>query len=116
VNGEAVEDLALLKACGIKPGGARGLTPKRGEDDMEVAPPLGICHGAGEGRRKMVWRKGGGDVAFIETSRYLHKTSSTAFSRELPASVVSFFSNSSSLSGLSSSRISVSWRIGRQTS
>lgn len=118
VKGEAVEDFALLKDCGTKPGGARGLAPKRGEDDIETAaPPLGICHGAGDGRRKTVWRMGGGgDVALEVPSRYRHRTSRTAFSKGPPDNAVSFFRSSSSLSGLSSSRMLASCRIGRQAS
>jgi hypothetical protein len=103
VKGEAVEDIVLLKDCGTNPGGARGLAARRGEEEMEVAPPRGIGQGAGEGRRKIVCRMGAGEFAFDEASRYLHRTSKTAFSRELPTSVVSFLSNSSSLSVLSSS-------------
>jgi len=115
VKGDAVEDFALVRDCGINPGGASGLTPRRGEDDIGVAP-RGICHGAGEGRRKTVCRKGGGEVAFEDASRYRHKTSSTAFSREVPTSVVSFLISSSNLSVLSSSSSVASWRIGRQIS
>src|SRR4051794_22438600 len=104
VNGDAVEDLFLLKDCGINPGGARGLTPSRGEDDNGVAaPPRGICQGAGEGRRKTVCRNGGGEVEFDPDSRYLHNTSKTALSSEFPARVVSFLRSSSNLSVLSSS-------------
>ena len=74
VKGEAVEDFVLLKDCGTKPGGASGLTPRRGEEEIGVAP-RGICQGAGEGRRKTVCRIGGGEAAFDEPSRYLHKAS-----------------------------------------
>ena len=117
VKGEAVEDLFLAKDCETNPGGARGLTPSRGEDDNGVAaPPRGICHGAGEGRRKTVCRKGGGEVELVPASRYLHKTSRTAFSNDVPTSVVSFLRSSSSRSGRSSSSIVVSWSKGRQSS
>ena len=117
VNGEAVDDLALLKSRGINPGGARGLTPRRGEDDTGVpAPPRGICHGAGDGRRRTVCRTGGGEVGFVEDSRYLHNTSRTALSIALPTNVVSFLSSSSSLSVLSSSSRFSSCNKGRQIS
>jgi hypothetical protein len=115
VNGDAVEDFVLLKFCGTNPGGASGLTPSRGEEEIGVAP-RGICQGAGDGRRKTVCRMGGGDVAFVVLSRYRHSTSKTAFSRELPTSVVSFLISSSNLSVLSSSSSVVSWRMGRQIS
>ena len=115
VKGEAVEDLFLLKDDGTKPGGASGLTPRRGEDEIGVAP-RGICHGAGEGRRKTVCRIGGGEVALDEPSRYLHNASRIAFSSDVPTSVVSFLSSSSSLSVFSSSSSVASWRIGRQIS
>jgi hypothetical protein len=116
VKGEAVEDFALLKACGTNPGGARGLAPRRGEDDIGVVPPRGIGQGAGEARRKTVWRIGGGEVVLEVPPRYRHKISRTAFSRELPASVVSFLISSSSLSVFSSSSRVASCRIGRQIS
>ena len=102
VKGEAVEDFVLLKDCGTKPGGASGLTPRRGEEEIGVAP-RGICHEAGEGLRKTVCRIGGGEAAFDDPSRYLHNASNTAFSSEFPASVVSFLRSSSSLSVFSSS-------------
>src|ERR1700761_6679164 len=90
VNGDAVEDFVLLKDGGINPGGASGLTPRRGEEEIGVAP-RGICQGAGEGRRKTVCRIGGGDAAFDElSSRYLHSISKTPFSRDVPTRVVSF--------------------------
>lgn len=70
VNGDAVEDLARLKDCGTKPGGARGLTPSRGEDDTGVAAlALLMGQGAGEGRRSTVCRNGGGEVGFVVDSR-----------------------------------------------
>lgn len=117
MNGEAVEDLFLLNDCGTKPGGARGLTPNRGDDDNGVAAlPRGICQGAGEGRRRTVCRSGGGDVEPEADSRNLHRTSSTALSNEFPTKVVSFFSSSSSLSVRSSSSRFVSWSKGKQIS
>ena len=117
VKGEAVDDLALLKSRGINPGGARGLTPRRGDDDTGVpAPPRGICHGAGDGRRRTVCRTGGGEAGLVDDSRYLHSTSKTAFSIALPTSVVSFFRSSSSLSVFSSSSRLSSWSKGRQIS
>jgi hypothetical protein len=71
VKGEAVDDnvLFIAKDCGINPGGARGLTPRRGEDETEVLPPLDICHGAGDGLRKTVCRIGGGEEADVVPSR-----------------------------------------------
>jgi hypothetical protein len=115
VKGEAVDDFVLVKDCGINPGGASGLTPRRGEDEIGVAP-RDICQGAGDGRRKTVCRKDGGEVAFEEESRYRQRTSKTAFSREFPTSVVSFLIRSSSLSVFSSSSSVASERIGRQIS
>jgi hypothetical protein len=115
VKGEAVEDFVLVKACGMNPGGASGLTPRRGEDEIGVAP-RGICQGAGDGRRKTVCRKDDGEVAFDEASRYRQRTSKTAFSREFPTSVVSFLISSSNLSVFSSSTSAASERIGRQIS
>jgi hypothetical protein len=115
VKGDAVEDFVRLKDGGINPGGASGLTPRRGEEEFGVAR-RGIGQGAGEGRRKTVCRIGGGEAAFDEPSRYLHNTSKTAFSREGPTSVVSFLSNSSSLSVFSSSSRVASLRTGRQIS
>jgi hypothetical protein len=116
VKGEAVEDFARLNDCGTKPGGASGLAPRRGDEDTGVVPPLGIGQGAGEGRRKTVCRKGGGEVVLDMPPRYRHKTSRTAFSRELPASVVSFLISSSNLSVFSSSSRVASCRMGRQMS
>jgi len=69
VKGDAVDDMARLNDWGMNPGGARGLTPSRGEEEIGVPLPLGICHGAGEGRRRTVWRMGGGDVAALGPSR-----------------------------------------------
>ncbi len=112
-KGDAVDDLARLKVDGTKPGGARGLTPRRGEPESGVPEPR---HEAGDGLRRMVCRMGGGDVAVPPPSRYRHSASKMAFSRAWPCSVVSFFSSSSSLSVLSSSSIVESCRIGRQIS
>ena len=63
VKGDAVEDFALDNAGGMtaKPCDEAGLAPvKEGEPKGVVA--LGICHGAGEPRRKKALRLGG-DVA-----------------------------------------------------
>ena len=114
VNGDAVEDFVLLKGGGTKPGGARGLTPRRGEETG--VEPRGICHGAGDALRKTVCRIGGGEVAPEDPSLYLHSMSSIAFSREFPDSVVSLLSSSSNLSVLSSSSSVASFRTGRQIS
>jgi len=105
VKGEAVDDIARVNDCGTNPGGARGLTPRRGEDDTGVPLlPRGIGHGAGDAaRRRTVCRIGGGELGFVEDSRYRHNTSRTALSRDLPTKVVSFLRNSSSLSVFSSS-------------
>lgn len=111
-KGEAAEDLDLVKD-GTKPGGASGLTPRRGEPERGVALPR---HEAGDGRRRMVWRMGGGEAAFPTPSRYRHNTSSIALSSEEPVKVVWFRRRSSSLSVLSSSSSVASWRIGRQIS
>lgn len=118
VKGEAVDDFALLKEDGINPGGARGLTPSRGEDETGVPElPRGIGHGAGDAaRRKTVCRIGGGELGFVVNSRYLHSTSKTALSREVPTRVVSFLRNSSNLSVFSSSSRLASWSKGRQSS
>lgn len=116
VNGEAVEDFARLNDCGTYPGGASGLAPSRGDDDTGVVPPRGIGQGAGEARRRTVCRMGGGEVVLVVPPRYRHRTSRTAFSRELPTSVVSFLISSSNLSVFSSSSSVASWRIGRQIS
>ena len=116
VKGDAVEDFARLNDWGINPGGARGLAPRRGEEETGVVPPREIGQGAGEARRKTVWRIGGGEVVLDMPPRYRHKTSRTAFSRELPASVVSFLISSSNLSVFSSSSRVASCRIGRQIS
>lgn len=115
VNGDAVDDFVRLKFCGMNPGGASGLTPSRGEEDIGVEP-RGICQGAGDALRKTVCRMGGGEVAVVVLSRYRHNTSKTALSREEPTKVVSFFISSSSLSVLSSSSSVMSWRMGRQIS
>lgn len=112
-KGETVEDLVLLRLVGMKPGGASGLTPKRGDPDTGVAEPR---HEAGDGRRRMVCRMGGGEVALPPVSRCRHNASSTALSRDEPVRVVSLLSNSSSLSVLSSSSIFGSCRIGRHSS
>lgn len=54
VKGEAVEDLALVKAGAIpKPGGRAGLAPVIVGEATGVTP-RGICQGAGEGRRMTV--------------------------------------------------------------
>lgn len=117
VKGEAVEDLALLKSRGINPGGARGLTPSRGDDDTGVfESPRGICHGAGEDLRMIVCRIGGGEPGFVVDSRNRHKISKMADSRPFPESVVSFCSISCSLSGLSSSSTVSSCSKGRHIS
>ncbi len=80
-KGEAVEDLVRLKVVGTKPGGASGLTPKRGELDNGVPEPR---QEAGDGRRSIVCRMGGGEVALPPPSRYLHNASRTAFSSASP--------------------------------
>jgi hypothetical protein len=97
----------------MKPGGARGLTPNRGELESGVPEPR---QEAGDGRRRMVCRIGGGEVVLPPPSRYLHNASNIAFSNACPAKLVFTLSNSSSLSVLSSSSMFGSWRIGRQIS
>ncbi len=63
VNGDAVDDFARLKDWGTKPGGARGLTPRRGEEEIGGVPaPRDICHGAGDALLNTVWRIDGGDA------------------------------------------------------
>lgn len=115
VKGEPWIDLVREKDCGINPWGARGLTPRRGDEDTGV-PTRGICHGAGDGRRRFVCRIAGGELAFAALSRYRHNTSSTAFSKIVPVIVVSFLSKSSNLSVLSSSSRVASSRMGRHIS
>ena len=58
-NGEAVDDLVRPNGAGTYPGGASGLTPSLGDPDRG-AP--GFRHEAGEGRRNIDWRIGGGDA------------------------------------------------------
>ena len=70
------------------------------------------CHGAGEGRRMMVWRLGGGELEALAESRYRQRQSRTTFSSDLPVRPVSARSSSSSLSVLSSSSSAPSLRIG----
>lgn len=63
VKGDAARDFVRLNDGGTNPGGARGLTPRRGEELTGVALfPRGICHEAGEGLRKIWCRKGGGEA------------------------------------------------------
>lgn len=69
VKGEwALEDF-LLKDEGMKPGGTRGLTPRRGDEDAEGPFARGICHEAGDALLRTVWRIKGGDEVFVELSR-----------------------------------------------
>lgn len=117
VKGELMPDgLFRLKDAGTKPGGTRGLTPKRGEEFAEGPFDLGICHEAGDARLRTVWRINGGEEVFVELSRWRQRISRIAFSRLLPVRLVSFFKSSSSLSVLSSSSMVESRRMGRQSS
>jgi hypothetical protein len=68
VKGDAVDDFPLLNDGGM-PDEAREVTPSRGEDEAGDALPRGICHGAGDGLLRTVWRKGGGDDAVVGPSR-----------------------------------------------
>lgn len=111
-NGDAVEDLVLLNVEGMKPGGANGLTASLGDAETGVGDPR---QEAGDGRRKMDERMGGGD-AEEPPPRNLHMASRITLSRVVPDKVVSFFSRSSNLSVLSSSSKLVSCRIGRHKS
>jgi len=82
VKGEAADDFARLPSPGgKKPGGAKGETPSLGEEDTGVLT-RGICHGAGEGRRMVIWRMGGGEDVPAVPSRNFQRTSSTALSRD----------------------------------
>lgn len=99
----------------MNPGGARGLTPRRGEEETGVVP-RGICQGAGEGRRKTACRKGGGEAGLTVASRCRQRTSNTAFSSPEPSNVVSFRRSSSNLSVFSSSSRAASCSSGRQSS
>ena len=112
-NGDAVEDLVRLKVVGTKPGGARGLTPRRGEPESGVPGPR---HDAGDGRRRIVCLMGGGEVALPPPSRYRQSASRTAFSRACPVKFVFSRNKPSSLSVLSSSSMFGSCRMGRQIS
>lgn len=112
-KGEAVDDLALWKVEGMKPGGARGLTASLGEPDNGVGDPR---QEAGDGRRRMDDRIGGGEADEPPPSRNLHIASRITFSNEEPVRLVSFFRSSSSLSVLSSSSKVVSCRMGRHKS
>lgn len=60
VKGDAVDDFARLKAGGAmpKPGGG-----------FVVRGEWLACHGAGDGRRMMVWRLGGGELEELPASR-----------------------------------------------
>lgn len=116
VKGEAPVVFARLpNPGGMKPGGAKGETPSLGEEDKGVFP-RGICHEAGDGRRIIIWRIGGGEDVPAPPSRNFHKTSSIALSRDCPVRVVSFFNTSSIRSGLSSSSMVESCRTGRHRS
>lgn len=111
-KGDATDDLALQKVEGRKPGGTSGLTVSLGDAEIGVGDPR---HEAGDARRKMHERMGGGD-ADSPPSRNLHMASSIALSREMPDKFVSFFSKASSLSVLSSSCKLAFCRIGRHKS
>lgn len=112
-KGDAVEDLVLPNVDGMKPGGASGLTASLGDAESGVEDPR---HEAGDGRRKMDARMGGGDAEEPPPSRNLHMASRIALSRVVPRRFVSFLSRCSSLSVLSSSSKLVFCRIGRHKS
>lgn len=112
-KGDAVDDFARLNEDGTKPGGASGLTPSRGDPDRGVPE---LRHDAGDGRRRMLCRIGGGDVEVPPPSRYLHRASRIALSREVPVRFVCDLKSSSSLSVLSSSSRLTSWRMGKHIS
>jgi hypothetical protein len=113
-KGEAVDDFALPKEDGTNPGGASGLTPRRGDPEREGPPEL--RHDAGEGLLRMLCRIGGGDVEVPPTSLYLHKASRMALSKDGPVRLVRERKSSSSLSVLSSSSRFASCRMGKHIS
>lgn len=115
-RGEALGDengVERPKLEDMNPGGARGLTPSLGEPERGVGEPR---HEAGDGRRKMACLIGGGDADMPEPSRYLHRASRTALSREVPVRAVFALKSSSSLSVLSSSSRLRSCRTGKHIS
>ena len=117
MNGEAVDDLALLKA------GAAMLNPE-GCGETPICPgeePNGVearasCHGAGLDDRMIVCRNGGGDVDRDSESLNRHRASSMLFSSDAPLRDVSLFRSSSSFSILSSSSKAASRSTGKQSS
>jgi len=117
VKGEAVKDLALVKAGGAmpKPGGGAGLTPVI-VGEAKGVPARGICQGAGEDRRMTVCRRGGGEVEGAVESRKRHRAFSIASSRSAPVNEVSLRKSSSNFSVLSSSSNVLSCKTGRHKS
>lgn len=75
-----------------------------------------ICQGAGEERRIMVGRGGGGEESGTVRLRCRQRTSNTAFSSDAPDNVVFSRKTSSIFSACSSSSSEPSWRIRRHSS
>lgn len=113
VKGDAVDDFAREKPGGAtpKPGGGA----MRGEE-LEGVGARATCQGAGDDRRMIVWRTGGGEADELLAPRKRQSESNTASSRALPVSDVFSRINSSSFSVLSSSSSESSCRTGRQRS
>jgi hypothetical protein len=114
-NGDGAVDLCREKlGRDENVGGTAGLLDVGGE--VRGVLTRGICHGAGEDFLMTVCLDGASPAPGVDAFRCLHRASRMVFSRVDPLSAVSWRSNSSSFSILSSSCRSLSWRIGSHSS